>query len=951
MNESWVPSATYRLQFNRDFTFRDARELTEYLEALGITHLYASPILQSRRGSMHGYDVTDPARLNSELGSGEDFEALSNELRERGMGLLLDIVPNHMAADIENPWWADVLENGPGSGYASHFDINWHPPSRSLENKVLLPILGEPYGRVLESQQLMLLFDNGAFFICYGETRLPVAPKSYRQILEHRLGTLEQELGPDSAEFRDFSGILAAVSGLPERTALASEAIGRRRLQVEEIKQKLTQLYHDAPQVKEFLDENVRQFNGKRGRPQTFLLLDRLLSDQAYVVTFWRNANDEINYRRFFAVSELVGVRIEDPLVFDAMHALIFRLIANGQAQGLRIDHIDGLHDPLSYLRRVREKLQQANGTAPLDFYIVVEKILEEGESLPGDWPVCGTTGYNFLNAANGLFVYPAGAKALDRAYSRFLGERLVYCDIVYEKKKQVMNALLAVEVRALGHQLATVAHQDRYARELPRGELAQALIETTACMPVYRTYVRGYEMAPGERRYIEQALAQARRRNPRIDSACFDFVADVLLLRGHSNLFPEQRQARLDFVVRWQQFTGPVMAKGFEDTVLYVYNRLVSLDEVGGDPHSGGISAESLHEFIQGRARRWSYSMNASTTHDTKRAEDVRARVNVLSEIPEPWERKLRQWARWNRPRKSLVNGQLVPYPNEEFFLYETLIGAWPLDPADVPEFRKRLKDYAIKATREAMVHTRWTVPNVRHERALLRFLDAITKPGRGNQFLGDFLRFHERVAHYGFINSLAQLLVKIAAPGVPDFYQGSELWDFRLVDPDNRRPVDFNRRRQLLAELRGAEARGARSLAREFTATWKDGRIKMYVIAKALAVRKRLRDVFRDGAYTPLEISGLRTGNVFAFARVRRNRWIVAAVPRFMASSRASDSPGFWDSSRLVLPAKAPARWTHAFTGETLCAAKARGGAALPVRELFADFPIALLEGSSGK
>lgn len=946
MDNSPIPGATYRLQFNSHFTFRDARHLAGYLDDLGITHIYASPLLQSRRGSEHGYDVTDPAHLDSELGSEDDFEALSAELRRRKMGLLLDIVPNHMAADIENPWWADVLENGPGSAYASHFDIDWHPPLGDLENKVLLPILGDSYGRTLERRALRLILNEGRFFIRYRGTLLPVAPKSYRCILEYRLGDLERALGSEAADFREFNGILAVLAALSERVALRSEAMGGRRLRMEEVKERLSRLYNGNVEVRNFLDENVRLFNGERGKPQSFLPLDHLLREQAYMLVFWRNANEEINYRRFFAVSELVGVRVEDPLVFDATHAAILRLIEKGKVEGLRVDHIDGLWDPLGYLRRLRESLHSLKSRAESkDFYIVVEKILSGDEVLPDDWPVNGTTGYDLLNVVNRLFVDEGGMKRIDHAYRKFLGASPAYEDIVYEKKKQVMETLLAVEARALGHQLAMIAEQDRYARDLPQDEIVKALIETTACLSVYRTAMRNFNVTPRERRALRQALAIARRRNPHLDPACFDFLGDVLLLRDGKYLYPEQREARLAFVMRWQQFTGPVTAKGIEDSALYVYNRLISLNEVGGDPRYTAIAVTAFHRFIQRRRRQWPFSMNATTTHDTKRAEDVRARINVLSEIPEEWGKRLIQWRRWNEPHKSRVRGQLVPYPNEEVFLYQTLVGAWPLGENEIPSFTKRLKKYVIKATREANVHTRWTIPNVQHERALIRFAEAILKPDGRNPFLKDFLPFQERVAYGGMLNGLSQVLLKMTCPGVPDFYQGSELWDLRLVDPDNRRPVDFKIRLRLLEKIKERRQQGSLNLARDLTEHWKDGRIKLYLIARTLSFRKTHQDVFRDGDDISLKALGKRERNVCAFARRSNKMWVLAVVPRFMASSRTTSE--FWQSTRLILPGKAPQHWVNILTEESVSAAQVGRKPVLFLRGLFENFPVALLTG----
>jgi (1->4)-alpha-D-glucan 1-alpha-D-glucosylmutase len=948
-----IPVATYRLQLNSQFGFKDVRAIIDYLHELGITDLYTSPLLQARRGSLHGYDVTDPSRLNPEIGSEEDFEALVRDLQQYGMGLILDIVPNHMAASSENPWWMDVLEDGPGSAYASYFDIDWHPPRKSLENKVLLPILEAPYAQVVENNKLTLIFKQAGFFIQYYDNALPVSPKAYLRILEHRLGELQQALGPDHPANKELGGILAAVSNLPERKQLPSEMTGERRHQLEAIKERLWNLYNSATEIHQFVDENLRIINGKKGQPASFLLLDRLLAEQAYVLSYWRSINDEINYRRFFTISELVGVRVEDPLVFEATHSVILRLVEKGTVTGLRIDHIDGLRDPLAYLRRLQERLFP-NGTTPADqFYTIVEKILSGRESLLKEWPVMGSTGYDFLNIVNGIFLEERGCKDLAEVYNQFLESEIRFEDLAYMKKRQVMETLLSVEMRALGHHVRLLAEQDRYARDLDEADLARALVETTACLPVYRTYVRGFDMTRPERRYVEQAIDAAKRRNPRLASACFDFIRDVLLLRDRVHVLPEQREARLAFVMRWQQFTAPIMAKGFEDSVLYVYNRLISLNEVGGAPDSTGVPVSAFHEFCRNRRKQWPHTLNATSTHDTKRSEDVRARVNVLSEIPAEWKRCLNLWAQWNEPKRLLVDGQSVPDPNEEILLYQTMLGAWPLCSEEIPVFRARLRAYMLKATREAMVHTKWMRPNFKHERALLRFVDAITEGSKKNQFLADFLQFQKKIAFYGALNALAQALIKIASPGVPDFYQGSELWDLRLVDPDNRGPVDFPKRVQLLKEIKEHEkVQSSLDLLTEMLKNWDDGRIKLFLMYRALNFRRLHRDVFLEGNYVPLTVKGSKAENVCAFARSKKASWVLIAVPRLTTKlvpmGQLPLGRKTWGTSAILLPEKAPENWTSVLTGEKIEAHPSKDGNHLALRDIFNSFPAALL--SSG-
>lgn len=946
-----IPLATYRLQFNAQFRFEDAQRLAPYLNRLGVTDIYASPLLQARHGSSHGYDVTDPTRLNCEIGTERDLETLVGELRQHGMGLLLDIVPNHMAAGSENPWWMDVLENGPSSSYASFFDIDWHPPRSALQGKVLLPILGRPYAEALEDNELQLLFEHGSFFVQYFDSKFPVAPKSYSLILRHRMDELHEKLGSDSAEYREWGGILAAINGLPELASMSAELAGERRLQREAIKERLWNLYQTSAVVRQFLEENVSIFNGRRGDAASFTLLDGLLAAQHYVLSYWLSITEEINFRRFFTITDLVGLRTEDPLVFEAIHAVILRLIENGLVTGLRIDHIDGLRDPAGYLRRLQERLgyDPARNKHPA-FYVIVEKILSGDEKFPEEWPVCGATGYRFLNMLNGVLVDPAGCKKLDEIYRSFTHSTISFDELVYEKKLEIMESLLAVEMRSLGHHLGLLAERDRYARDLPQSHLARALILTTACLQIYRTYTRSFTIRPSDRRYIEQALMAARERNPGLSPQCFDFLEDVLLLRERVHVTPEQREARLAFVIRWQQFTGPIMAKGFEDSALYVYNRLISLNEVGGAPASYGVSLEEFHQFCRNRQRRFRHSLNATSTHDTKRAEDVRARINVLSEMPGEWRSHLNRWSRWNRAQKKLAGGRLVPDRNEEILLYQTMIGAWPLDDREIPAFRQRLEDYMTKATREAMVHTKWTGPNLRHERAIVQFIRCITEAAPGNHFMNDFLAFERKIAQWGAVNSLSQLLIKITSPGAPDFYQGSELWDLRLVDPDNRGPVDFEKRARLLADVQEQEnAADPEALIRGLLDSWRDGRLKLYLAYKALNFRRERRTLFMDGAYECVEAAGTRKRHICAFLRRSRGAWALTVVPRFLAKlGDPGDWPTgsqVWRSSTLLLPKTVPGAWRNVLTGELMNADAGSHGRELALSRVLSRFPVALL------
>jgi (1->4)-alpha-D-glucan 1-alpha-D-glucosylmutase len=786
-----IPVATYRFQFNRQFRFKDACKLVLYLNRMGISDLYASPILKARRGSAHGYDVTDLSNLNPELGSEAEFDTLDQELKRHGMGLLLDIVPNHMAASPENPWWRDVMDKGSDSPYASYFDLDW--------------------------------------------------------------------------------------------------------------------------------------------------------------LAFGREKSKHTGHRRFFDIGDLVGIRVEDHPVFEAVHSLIFHLIKEGSITGLRIDHIDGLYDPLEYLSRLQEYVAPPADEAgnETSFYMLVEKILSGDETLPEEWPVFGTTGYDFTNMLNALFVDSRGSEALNDIYARFTGLETAFSDVVYEKKKQVMEQLFPEEMKALGQYLIKLAQQNRVTANLSYEGLVETFIEITACLPVYRTYTRSLEVSHRDRLFLGKSLDEVKRRNPKIDGNTINFLIGILTLDFPDYLTSEQKESWLRLVMKWQQLTGAIMAKGFEDTALYCHNRLLSLNEVGGRPDSPGLSVNDFHQLNLSRREHWPHTLNATSTHDTKRSEDVRARINVLSEIPEEWQRRLNQWSEWNLPEKKKVKGWQVPEPNTEFFLYQILVGAWPLYRKELAGFRERLKAYILKAVREAKVYTNWLSPDSDYEDALLAFMDAILESSGRNSFLEDFLRFEKQIAFYGALNSLSQVLLKITSPGVPDFYQGTELWDFSLVDPDNRRPVDFRKRMKLLDDLIRQGVKGQQALVQRILKSWQDGRVKLYITHKALELRRADQEVFQDGGYIPLQVEGQRQEHVCAFARNKGDRWVLTVVPRLITGLVNADTftcgPPVWGDSILLLPDDAPQNWLNIFTGEKLGVSNIQEG--LSLAGIFRIFPVALL------
>ncbi len=946
-----VPAATYRLQFHHGFRFIAAQALVPYLSALGVSDLYASPLFRARRRSLHGYSVTNPLEINPELGSRVSFNALARALKSHHLGLLLDIVPNHMALSHDNPWWLDILENGPASPYALFFEVDWQPAAKLLEGRVLQPILGAPYNQVLENQEIRLTLDEGGFAVHYYDHKFPLDPKTYGPILTLRLENLIELYGSDHAAFASLQRLITLMDHLPDRTETSRGKLRERNRQKEILKENLWRLYRDNALIREFIDQNLTVFNGRRGDPDSFQLLDGLLQAQAYRLAYWQVAQDLINYRRFFSINDLIGLRVEDPQVFEASHSLLFSLARDGKITGLRIDHLDGLYDPQEYLERLQESLARETGALPggPPFYVVVEKILETRETLPADWPVAGTTGYDYLTMADGLLVDPEGLLELRGIYHRFVGQPVSWPEVVYNQKKLILESLFGGEVENLGHSLSLLAARDRPARDVSRKDLLRALFELTACLPVYRTYIRDFTVSLRDRQILEQAFEEVGRRQPGLASPALDFLRRVLLLDLPAALTGEPGREWLHFVKRWQQFTGPIMAKGLEDTAAYVYNPLVSLNEVGGCYEA--VSPAAFHEFNRLRLRDRPHTLNATTTHDTKRSEDLRWRLHVLSELPAEWEVSLKLWRGLNRHHKTEVNRVAVPDAPQEVLLYQTMLGAWPLNPEEVPQFKIRLQEYLVKAAREAKVHTRWISPHPEHEQALTAFVAAILDEARNSSFLREFHQLQGKLAFWGALNSLTQVLLKIASPGTPDFYQGTELWDLSLVDPDNRRPVDFPRRARILKDITKKEKKRTRPLINELLVHWQTGALKLFVTRRALAFRRTHLDLLLHGDYIPLAPAGEREQHVVALARRRGDHWCLAAAGRFF--SRLSPPGQFplgkaaWGETHVILPPEAPARWRQIMADDLLTTVPTPEGQALPLHRVLHDLPVALLEG----
>ncbi len=875
--------------------------------------------------------------------------------------------------DPHNGWWQDVLENGPASQYARFFDIDWNPPKEALRGKVLLPVLGDQFGRVLEDQQLRLSYEDQRFVISYYERRFPTDPGTWVMILRRALEIVSDRLDAEVPERMELESIITALEHLPPRSEPSPEAVQERYRENEVAAGRLFRLWESSDEVRGALERAIVDFNGRRGDLASFDKLDALLADQPYRLCYWRVATDEINYRRFFDIDELAAIRVEDPEVFDGVHASILRLVEQGWVSGLRIDHADGLLDPQQYLVNLAEATARALGDETLDeprlrLYTVVEKILAHDEALPEAWLTNGTTGYDFLNLLNGVFVDRRGGYALRDAYCRFIGSWKSWSDVLHESKRTILSASLSAELYTLSHQLDRISEQHRWSRDFTRLSLYRALREVVACFPVYRTYIRPDcdEVRDEDRRRILAAVRVAKRRNPTMSASFFDFIGSVLLLEDPEGLSEEDRQVRRSFVLKFQQVTGPVTAKGVEDTAFYRYYPLASLNEVGGEPATPGTSVEHFHRRIQEQEATWPRTMVTSGTHDTKRGEDVRARLNVLSEVPEEWEARLGRWQAMNAESRVELDGEAVPDANEEHLIYQTLVGTWPLEKLSEKErgrYVERIVKYVDKALREAKLHTTWTNPYEEYDQAVAGYIRTILSDAN-LPFVRDVDDFVRGIADAGFTNSLAQLLVKLCVPGVPDFYQGVEFWDFNLVDPDNRRPVDFATRRKTLAGLK-PKTKNPGKLASELMAAWPHERIKLFVTWRTLQLRRE-RAELEVGRYVPLEVDGPRKANVCALARVDESQWTVCVVPRFTAeawrsredgsaSSGPADRAGWaiapwWRETFVLLSADAPATLKHVFSGATVATEPhVDDGRQLDVADALGSFPVALLTGES--
>jgi (1->4)-alpha-D-glucan 1-alpha-D-glucosylmutase len=952
-----IPVALYRLQFNKDFTFCQAAALVPYLAALGISHCYASPCLRARPGSSHGYDIIDHHQLNPEIGTLEEYERFVAALHEHGMGQILDIVPNHMGImGTDNAWWLDVLENGQSSTYAEYFDIDWKPLKEELQGKVLVPVLGDQYGSVLDRGELKLTFDKqkGELYLVYFQHRFPIDPSYYPRVLKAETQALERELMAQDVCFVELQSLISAFNHLPSRKELAPEQRAERLRDKEIHKRRLAALCETSTSVAGLIDQSILALNGTPGSSSSFDALDELIKAQAYRLAFWRVAADEINYRRFFDINDLAALCQENEVVFHQTHDFVLQLLREGKIDGLRIDHPDGLYDPQQYFQRLREgwvSLGDDSNAKP--YYVVAEKILTGDETLPKSWPIQGTTGYSFANLVNGLFVDSAGERRIDRIYRAFLGKPVNFEKSLCECKKLVMDLWLNSELNVLATQLNRIALLDRHTSDFTLKALRDALTEVIASFPVYRTYVTGDEISATDRRFIGEAINRAKIKSTAPDSTVYDFIHEVLATSRAEGRPEAYQHSVIHFAMRFQQYTSALMAKGLEDTCLYRYNRLVSLNDVGSNPLRFGVSPQEFHRTIHARARIWPHEMVTTSTHDSKRSEDVRARIDVLSEIPIAWNHQLRIWRRVNRQKKILVDGTEAPEPNDEYLLYQTLVGAWPCEITEhnsPPDFEARIRNYMIKAMREAKEKTSWAKHNEPYESAVSEFIRSILQSA---EFLDAFQAFQRKIAYFGMLNGLSQTMLKLTVPGVPDIYQGNELWEFKLADPDNRYQVEFAIREKALEHLKKKRLECSEQLqafAHELLARPENGHVKLYVIWATLGVRNASPALFRDGDYVPLRSVGERAKHLVAFARTKGPARVIVVATRMFAKLLNGEpcqpaGEALWKDTRVHLPDRQGQLFRNVFTGTPVEAETFPNGSALSAADLFEEFPVALL------
>ncbi len=956
-----IPGSFYRLQLSGTFSFKQAAEVVPYLSRLGISHCYTSPFLAARPGSPHGYDIIDHSALNPEIGTRQEYEEFVAALDRHNMAHIIDMVPNHMGVGSDNKWWMDVLENGQASLYADYFDINWDPQQQELKGRVLLPILGDHYGSVLEGGQLRLGFnrEKGVFFISYFEHCFPVGPSTYPFILGHDLQRLGAVIGDQHNAFLELKNLISSFGNLPNRRETQPEQVSTRRGNKEVLKRLLARLCSEMPEIERFIQENSIVFNGEKDRPESFDLLHELLTMQPYRLAFWRVASEEINYRRFFDINDLAGIRMENQRVFEETHQLVLDLIATGRVDGLRIDHPDGLYNPSLYYRRLQQAVSDEPATGKkrtFPLYVVVEKILADFEHVPPNWHVFGTTGYDFNVLVNGIFIDQAAEKELSQIYHGFIGRTIDFDELLYQCKKLIIKKSMAGELNVLADELSRLAKMNRYTQDYTLNSLREALIEIVAHFPVYRTYISPDTITKHDRNYIDWAIARACATRQAEDITVYAFLKSVMLPDIGPTIDETQRIAARDFVMKFQQYTGPIMAKGLEDTSFYIYNRLLSLNEVGGNPHNFGTSVSTFHNKNKERARHSPHGMLNTSTHDSKRSEDVRARINVLSEMTAEWQSSLELWSACNTQYRTKTDSGYAPSRNDEYALYQNLAGVWPFTPVDDQEGRalltQRIENYMLKAIREAKVNTSWISQDADYEAAMVHFVRGIL--AEKSRFLNEFSAFQNKISRFGMFNSLSQLVLKLTSPGIPDTYQGSELWHLHLVDPDNREPVDFHQRERILSQLQEFTAVPCEELAGQvgqLLTSIEDGRVKLFILWKTLNFRREHRALFEKGSYIPLTTEGEKEKHICAFMRRLGETRLIVAVPRLPVQLLAEDHTRLplgrevWGDTVLILPENQVSRtYSNILTGETVFTGGLDNNI-LASAKVFQNFPVCLL------
>jgi (1->4)-alpha-D-glucan 1-alpha-D-glucosylmutase len=966
-----APVNTYRIQLNHQFTLRQLDAVCDYLHTLGVTDCYTSPVLTARAGSMHGYDICNHNELNPDLGTLDDLRALGQRLRTHQMGLVLDHVPNHMGIDpATNLWWRDVLENGPSSQYARYFDIDWNPVKPELRDKVLLPILGDQYGVTLERGELRIAFEDGVLSLRYHERTLPLNPRHEPLVLGHEVEQLAGRLGDDHTDVVDYREILSMLASLPPTGERDSARIAARHREKESAQARLVALAARSREIHRHIDAAVAAFNGTPGDAASFDRLHGLLEVQAYRLAYWRTAFDEINYRRFFDVNDLAVLRMEDPIVFTGTHRLLLDLVGDGLVSGIRIDHPDGLFDPAAYFEALQNAVQERLSQPGRRMYVLAEKILGRGERLRDDWQVHGTTGYGFLNTLNGLFVSAEGLSALRRFYRRYTGHTASPSDTIYDGKKFMMRTAMASELNVLARALNRQSEGDRRSRDFTLNSLRRALVEVIACFPVYRTYITERGASADDMAVLEAAIAEARRRNPVQEPSIFEFIRRAIVPQTSpaDARAGATRDRTVAFAQKFQQYTAPVVAKGLEDTAFYRDVLLLSANEVGGDLRYRTRTVAEFHAENLYRISRWPFEMTTSSTHDTKRGEDARARIRVIAERPDEWRAHVRRWSQLNEDARAQSAGSPVPDRVDEWMFYQSLVGAWPAEgfddsiPSTAPApFVDRMAAFMTKAIKEAKQRTSWLHENSEYEDGVKAFVHEVLAGEHAGAFLRTFVPFQRRLAWFGMLGSLSELVLRLGSPGVPDTYQGAELWNFALVDPDNRQPVDFELRRTTLAAMlpiikTAEESRSSTGAVPDQRAlddilrAWPDGRVKLYTLALALRLRRAYPDLFLRGDYEPLG-GDLDDPHLVGFTRRMNDRELVVLVPRFLATllrgmPNAPLGMERWRTASVRLPSRlADARLVNVFTGERVEPVVYRDVPWLLAGSAFQSWPVAML------